>query len=215
MISNENLEELVERHMGFIIRTISRVTGKYVSVEHDDAFSIALSAFAEAVERFQPERGKFLSFARLVMRSRLLTYLEQERKRADVVSLDEMYESGKDLAEPASEEQEALRDEIHLFHYELSLFHLTFEDLAEASPKHSDTRERAVDIAEQSSQHPPIVSKTYQKKKLPVRDVAHHCGVTEKIVKGSKQFILATMLIFVKKFPMLLHWIRKGRCRDV
>ena len=72
-IDLEHLNELLERHKAFIIRIVSRMTGRYVYVEHDDEFSIALAAFAEAVERYEREKGDFLSFAKLVIQSRLKT----------------------------------------------------------------------------------------------------------------------------------------------
>lgn len=214
-ITTENLEELIEQYFPFLIRTVSTVTGRYVSIEHDDAFSIALSAFAEAAERYQPDKGAFPSFAGLVIRSRLNTWMAQESRHPESVSLEALREQGADFEDPSDQEQNPLKEEIQLYREELALFHLTLEDLADHSPKHRDTRERAVAIAERSSESPPIVSKTYQKKKLPVREVSKHCAVTEKIVKGSKHFILGTMLIFVKKYPALLSWLRKGRSKDV
>ena len=62
-----NLNSLIERHMPFLIRTVSNFTGRYISVENDEEFSIGLLAFAEAVKRYEPDRGNFLSFAKLVM----------------------------------------------------------------------------------------------------------------------------------------------------
>ena len=169
-ISLENLDALVERHMAFLIRTVSRITGRYVSIENDDEFSIALSAFAEAVRRYEPERGAFLAFAGLVIQSRLCTYLEKEQKQADTISLDSLLEQGQEFPKPEddSQGQEILKEEISLFSQELSYFHLTLEDLAEHSPKHQDTRERAISIAERSSQEPSVVNTTYRKKKLPM-----------------------------------------------
>ena len=56
-IEKENLEGLIKEHMPFLIRTVSEFTGRYVSTENDDEFSVALAAFAEAVEKYEPERG--------------------------------------------------------------------------------------------------------------------------------------------------------------
>ncbi len=210
-IDIEHLEELVECHMAFLIRTTSSVTGRYVSVEQDDAFSVALSAFAEAVERFDTGRGSFLSYAGLVIRSRLLTYLETERRRQSVeVSLDAMEENGQTLCAPQAERNE-LQEEIRQYQEELRKFQLTLEDLAQHAPKHRDTRETAVDIAQRSSEDEDIVSQTYRKRKLPVRAVSRRCAVSEKVVKTSKTFILGTLLVFVRKLPGLSAWIRGTR----
>lgn len=70
-IEINNLDNLIQHHKAFLIRTISNFTGKYVSIENDEAYSIGLAAFAEAVERYEETRGSFLSFSRLVIESRL------------------------------------------------------------------------------------------------------------------------------------------------
>ena len=210
-ISVDNIDELVNSHIGFIIRKVSNITGRYVSVQNDDEFSIALSAFAEAVERYDEEKGKFLSFAGIVIDSRLKTYLEQNNKYKNDLSLDELSEEGKDFSEQ-NYDKEDLIEEINEFKEEIFKFGLTLDDLVEKSPKHSDTRKRAIKIAETSSDDEKIVNLTYQKKKLPIREVSKKCNVTEKIVKGSKHFILSTMLVFVKKLPLLTNWIKSTRC---
>ncbi len=210
-ISVDNLDELVNRHMGFIVRKVSNITGRYVSVENDDEFSVALSAFAEAVERYDEKKGNFLSFAGIVIDSRLKTYLEKNNKFNDDLSLDELSENGQDFAEKENTNSDLI-EEINEFKKELLLFGLTLDSLVEESPKHSDTRKRAISIAERSSDEPKIVDLTYKKKKLPIKEVSKKCNVTEKIVKGSKHFILATMLVFVKKLPMLVSWIKEARC---
>lgn len=211
MHKEEKLESLIRQHMPFIIRTVSSVTGRYVSVEDDDAFSIALSAFAEAVERFDGERGNFLSYAALVIRSRLNTYLEKERRyQEQVVSLETMEESGGAIADRREENVE-LQEEIRLYQEELAKFGLTLEDMAEQSPKHRDTRIRGVRAAQQASENPQIVEETYRKRKLPIRMVAECCGFSEKIVKTSKVFILGTMLVFVKQLTGLIGWLRDVR----
>ncbi len=188
--------------MAFLIRTVSNTTGRYVSVEHDDTFSIALSAFAEAVGRYEPERGSFLPFAGLVIQSRLRTYMERE----EVVSLDAMSEAGQEAAAPEAEEESDLHEEIVLLQSELSLFGLTLETLADEAPHHQDTRERALDIAERSSQDAPTVEETYRKRKLPVRRVARLCGATEKIVKGS--LLIGYALIGGEEDPATLRSIQ-------
>lgn len=48
-IEINNLDNLIQHHKAFLIRTISNFTGKYVSIENDEAYSIGLAAFAEAV----------------------------------------------------------------------------------------------------------------------------------------------------------------------
>ncbi len=212
-ITIENLDVLIERHMAFIIRTVSNLTGRYVAVENDEEFSIALSAFAEAVEKYDQERGGFLGFAKLVIESRLKSYFARENARPREASLEELYEQGRDFPDEGGGESTGnLHDEVMLYRQELSLFGLTLETLADEAPKHSDTRKNAVEIAEKAGNDPPTVEATYQKRRLPVRAVARVAQVTEKVVKRSKSFILAAMIIFVKDFPGLNRFLAGARC---
>lgn len=206
-------DELIEQNMGLIVRTVSTVTGRYVRVGHDDAFSVALSAFSEAAERYTPERGAFASYAVLVMRSRLLTFLEKENRNNDVQSLDEMTENGQDIAQQESDESD-MREEIAIYAKELGAFGLTFDLLAEKAPKHADTRRRAVKIAQRSAKEKEIVDETYRRRKLPVRAVAALNKVSEKIVKQSKTFILSALLVFTKDLPLLAGWLKEVNYSD-
>ncbi len=208
-ICMENFNDLVERHLPYIIRTVSSVTGKYVSVEHDEEFTVALNAFAEAVERYNSERGSFLSYAGLVIRSRLLTYLKEE-KAPDTISLDSLMEQGIE-PEISCESEIDLHDEIQRYQLELEKFGLSLDTMVEYSPKHRNTRETFILVAEQASRDETIVADTYRKRKLPIRHVAVLCHVTEKIVKTSKHFILGTMLVFVLKLSGLIFWIKGTR----
>lgn len=213
-IELENLNKLIESHMPFLLRTVSNFTGKYISVENDEEFSIGLLAFAEAVRRYEPDRGNFLSFARLVIESRLKNYMEKTGTYMQEESLEALQAVGIDFSqdeEVEGDETERLHDEILKYREELLLFGLTLEKLADTSPKHRDTRKTAVQTAEAASEDTETVEETYRKRKLPVRRVARIGKVTEKVVKTSKTFILAVMIIFVREFTGLRYWIKGTR----
>lgn len=215
-ISIENIEYLIEKYMAFLIKTVSSFTGRYISIENDEEFEIALLAFTEAVEKYQSEKGVFLAFAKMVIVSRLKNYAEKEKKHEKVVSLDELYESGQDFqAEEAEEQDDYLQQEILRYKKELLFFGLTFEKLADEAPRHKDTRETALDAAEKAGKDEEIVEETYRKRRLPIRRVAVLAELTEKVIKRSKSFILSAMIIFAKEFPSLLYWIRGTRCKNV
>lgn len=209
-ISLDNLDMLAECHKGFIIRTVSALTGRYVSIEHDDAYMIALEGFAEAVAKYDSSRGSFLGFAKLVMESRLKNYLVKEGRTETMASLDALRESGWDFPDRISEEERCLKEEIEEYRQQLAYFDLDLEILADTAPKHRDTRENAIGIAEKTSRDRQAVSLTWQKRRLPVRAVARLADVTEKVVKTGKHFILAALIIFVKKYPGLSDWVKKA-----
>ena len=55
-----DIDSLIEKHMPFIIKSISDTTGRYVSCENDEEISIGLLAFNEAIERYDNDKGHFL-----------------------------------------------------------------------------------------------------------------------------------------------------------
>ncbi len=211
-ISLGNIEYLIEKYMAFLIKTVSGFTGHYVSVENDEEFDIALMAFTEAIEKYQPEKGVFLAFAKLVIISRLKNYVEKEKKHEKVISLDALYEEGQDFQAAETETaDDNLQQEILKYQKELLFFGLTFEKLADEAPRHKDTRENALNAAEKAGNNEEIVEETYKKRRLPIRKVAVLAELTEKVIKRSKSFILGSMIIFAKEFPALLYWIRGTR----
>ena len=84
LISDKNA--FIKQHIPFIIKTVSQITGQYVTLNQDE-MSIALLAFNEAIDKYEEEREEFLPFAKVVIRSRVLNYLEKEQKRVEDTSL--------------------------------------------------------------------------------------------------------------------------------
>ncbi|MDB8792640.1 sigma factor [Romboutsia sp. 1001216sp1] len=207
-----DINEIVEENIGFIINTISKVTGKYVSIENDDEFSIGLMAFVEALDKYNQEKGPFLSFAKIVIESRVKNYLVKEKKKVDVVSIDLYKEIGIDinniLYNPIEDKTELI-NEIQQFKEELNLFKLTMEDLIKEAPKHSDTRENAINVSKKASKYLEVTDFMYEKKRLPIKKISLKYMVTEKVIKRSKKFIISLIIIFFKKYRNLMLWIGK------
>lgn len=208
METREERNALIQEHFGFIIKTVSEITGRYVEVGNDDALSVALMAFDEAISRYDEERGHFLAFCKLVIKSRVLTHLKGEGRGQEEVSLDDLQELGFDPVDERPVSQTDMKVEIEAWKGDLEDFAITLEQLADESPKHRDTRERAIDISEASSKKRAITDHLFTKKRLPIRKMSRTFDVTEKVIKGSKTFIISVIVIFVKEHRALLDWIR-------
>lgn len=208
-MDNLHIDELIRKYYGFIIKTVSETTHRYVSTVNDDAFSIGLLAFQEAYEKHDEERGPFLNYAKIVIKSRVLDHLRKE-SRHQATSLDELHESGLDFADRQSEEEKVFAMEIEAWKNSLKPFGITFEKLIAQSPKHADTRQSAIEISQRSSQHPPIVEPLYEKKRLPIKLTAEFNKVTEKVIQRSKTFIISVIVMFKEEHSQLINWIRRG-----
>lgn len=216
---NENIFEktdintLIESHMPFIISTITKITKRYVSLENDEEVSIALLAFNEAVQKYSDDRGPFLPFAQLVITSRLKNYFKKENSKYLKVSLDTLEEEGIQLSEELKnpiEDKSLLIEEIDLLKKEIDEFGFTLDELADEAPKHSDTRKNAINLSQKVSKDEPLTNFMFIKKRLPIKQITLKYTVTEKIIKGSKKFIITGIIIFYRNFRNLRLWI-KGR----
>ncbi|WP_459476772.1 RNA polymerase sigma factor SigI [Clostridium saccharoperbutylacetonicum] len=208
---NTSINELIENHMPFIIKSISEVTGRYVSCENDEELSVGLLGFHEAIERYDNEKGHFLSYAKLVIGSRIKNYLKSENKHQHS-SLDDLLDKGVDIKDEYFEPKEdnsLLLEQINKLKNEIGSFGFTFEDLVNEAPKQQATRKNAIMLAEQISVEEEFTSFMYLKKRLPITRIVAKFSVTEKVIKRSKKFIISVVIIIDKNLNALKNWIRK------
>lgn len=199
-LNKEKRNTLIKDYQPFIIKIISEMKNGYISVENDEEFAIGLLAFDEAIERFDYEKGHFLSYSKLVIGSRLKNFWEKEHKHNH-----SQLESYQDMAEIVNEDLVA---EIQAYEKELLLFGLDFETLSDHAPKHSDTRKRAKEISRKISRNGIIMNRVYEKKKLPITLISKLYNYSVKVIKSSKIFILAGSIIFYKNYEQLKEWIK-------
>lgn len=211
-IKNKNIDKLIQDYMAFIVKTVSSVTGRYVSIENDDELSIALIAFKEAIDKYEEDRGSFSSFAKLVISSRVKNYLIKENKNSNIESIEGLKEKGidvTDIAETVEEESDQLSSEIGKLQNEIEEFGFTFEDLVDEAPKHEDTRKNAIELSEKISKEEDLTTHMYEKRRLPIKKISVKFSVTEKVIKRSKKFIIAVVIIIDKNFRNLRLWIKR------
>lgn len=205
-------DKFIEEHFPFIIKAISKVTKRYVSIENDEEFSVGILAFHEAMKKYSEDKGSFLSFANLVISSRIKNYLIKENKHRLNPSLESLKEEGIDFSEEVStpiEDSDSLKKEIENLKIYIKDFGFEFEDLVDESPKHKKTRENAINLSEKVSKEKPILDFMYEKKRLPIKRISLQFNVTEKIIKGSKKFIITVIIIFDKNYRNLKLWIKR------
>ncbi|QSX05642.1 RNA polymerase subunit sigma [Sedimentibacter sp. zth1] len=202
------INQLIQDYQPFILNTISNLKNEYIQVENDEEFSIGLLAFTEAIQRFDENKGSFLHYAKLVITSRVKTFWQKEQKH-EHNSIDAMVNNEQNNS--YSYQDSDLRQEVLLFEEELKRFGIDFDDLIDASPKHKDTREKAVDIAVKTSGEEDLVNHIYEKKRLPITKISERFLVSLKIIKKSKLFITAIIIVIVNNYSSILTWIKDSK----
>lgn len=199
---------LIQTYMPFIVKTTSEHLHRYIEVENNDELTIAMMAFDEAINKYQSEKGNFISFAKRLIINRLIDYQRLENKVTTLSYSDPDSHLQQDLS--SSEDiEKTVSGGMDLSNYEtvLNQFGLTYDDLINTSPKHSDTRKRGMTIGKNASKEPPIVEKLYLNKRLPITLISTTLKITIKIIKRSKSFITSVIIAYVEKVDTITDWI--------
>lgn len=201
-------EKILTEYRPFIASCVYRTVGKRTDM-HDDAMSIAIIAFEEAVMRYDPASGNFLSFAAKVIRCRLIDHLRANRPKMQVVSLDslewedDVKESRRDKVQyehicqqPQSRFDDPVRLEIEQLTAALKAYGLKFTDVAKCSPKAKKTKAACYQAAKALHEEPGLFDSFKNSGRLPVAQLEKAASVSRKTIERHRNYIvcLAEML---------------------
>ncbi|GAW91883.1 RNA polymerase sigma-I factor [Calderihabitans maritimus] len=202
-------EELICSYRSFIEEVAAGYCGRRLEWENDDELSIALLAFNEAIDSYDQSFGKeFGNFARIVIKSRLADYFRKEARHCHLpleVSTEdgetdrqwEVDAAWKNYLDRQVELDRA--DEMARFEQILNKFGLSLMKLEQSCPKHRDTRDKLVEIAEFITNHQEFVDYINRYKRLPLKELSLATGTSKKVLKRGRQYILAVFLILNNK----------------
>lgn len=211
LFPGKDINEIIQDHIPFIIKSITETTGRYVCMDNSDEFSIGLLGFHEALEKYVEGKGHFLPFAKLVISSRIKNHLIKGNRDRALVSMEELTETGIEISEEyvrPKDDKGQLIEEIQELKIEINKFGFGFDQLVDESPKHKDTRERTISLSKNVSKEKDFMDFMYEKFRLPIKKISERFSVTEKVIKGNKKFIISVVIIFFKNYRNLKLWIR-------
>jgi RNA polymerase sigma factor len=201
-------EQFIQNHKPFITRVSSVICQKYLNWDNDDELSIALYAFNEAIDNYNPQKGaSFAGFAQKVIRRRLIDYFRKESKeqlinsspmdandpefnRYDAGASQELYQENQQKADFA--------EVVKLYTKELLEYGLNLEDLVKSSPKHRDSKERLLKAAYELSNQPNLLNYMKQQKMLPLKELECLTGLKRKVLEKGRRYIIAITLILTE-----------------
>ncbi|SIS47122.1 RNA polymerase sigma-I factor [Salimicrobium flavidum] len=217
----EAREDLISQYQPFVAKCASEVCKRYINPSQDDEFSIGLIAFNDAIDSYATDKGAaFLSFAKLIIKRRIIDYIRQQKSHVSVTSLDETYENEEQMENPAEiklsrekflEETESWyrKEEIRELQSQLRKFRLTFEEITESAPKHRDARESAVQVARIIYEDDELCSKVLQKGRLPIKDLNGKVSVSKKTLERNRKYIIALVLILSGEYVYLKEYLKE------
>ncbi|SET37823.1 RNA polymerase sigma factor [Natronincola peptidivorans] len=214
--NSEEREKMIKDYIPFIVKTISTKLSKYIEAENSEEYMIGLEAFNEAIDKYDFSKGNFLSYASLVIKSRMIDYMRKATPENITISIDQLNgnESIKmnyGLEVNKFNECMDLHIELNEFKNKLNQFNITFHDLVENSPKHSHTRISALQTAKYIVEHPKEKDFLYKKKRLPYLILVSEFKISRKFFDRNKKFIIAAVLILDSNLDILKTYINDAK----
>ncbi|MDF2546646.1 MAG: polymerase sigma-I factor [Anaerosolibacter sp.] len=209
---SQEREIFIEEYIPFIIKTISNTTNRYVESENSEEYSVGLEAFNEAIDKYEGSRGTFISFAELVIKSRVTDCLRRASRHMVSVPISQYDDEQEQQIEAQLKTEDftvafELKDEMRAFEEQLKAFDITFSDLVNEAPKHVDTRVNSIQIAKFVATHQELKDELFRKKTLPGTKITKELNVTLKMLKRSRKFIIAAVLILDSDLELLKNYI--------
>jgi RNA polymerase sigma factor len=217
----EKINILIEEYKPFIASCAEKITGRYMRYGEDDELSIALMAFDEAIKAYDINKGNFLYFAQSVISRRLIDYFRKEKKHGNLLYLNDYYheneeqkDTEKDFSTEASIEMFAMEEigryrrlEIEQLKKELLKWDITFFELAEASPKHSRTRNISANIIRFLLTREDLVRVIKEKKYVPVGEIQKALKIPRKRIERLRKYIIAAIIIHTGDYQYIRDYI--------
>lgn len=212
--SKNKREKFIEKYFPFIIKTITKTTGNYVEIENDIYLSIGLETFNEAIEKYNDQKGKFLTYAEILIKNKIIDEMRKNQKRSknteslEVILLNK--KSPKEFIEGSPSDltnRMIKKEEIKIFKEKLSNHKITLQDLLIESPKHKDTRVNCYRISKIIEKDSICSKAIWENAKFLRNRIVQLAKVTEKIIKGNRKFIIATSIILIGQLTTFIEFL--------
>lgn len=199
--NREALAELLKSYQPFIRKVVYDTCQKYVEWGKDEELSIGLIAFEEAISRYEPDKGTFLTLARQVIKSRVIDYLRKENKH-NYLNIDEVKDVFTvDSINPIAEEIEILQNY-------LSLYNVSFDCLPDISPVKRVLRDEMKLVAKTIASTETLLNHVLEKQQLPVKAIAKETNISFKKIERNRIYIITMTLIWHLDLPILQEYIK-------
>jgi RNA polymerase sigma factor len=209
-------DNLLNHFRPMIRQEAQRICRRCLEWGRDDELSVALIAFNESINAYRDDQNtRFWSFARMVLKRRLIDYFRASSAKA--LTLGEDYLAHESFEEDW--EQSEREEEVRLYRKLLGKFGITFIQVAEAQPRHKETRQRLHSVATALAGSNEMMDLLYISGKLPKKKLCVETGVTSRMLDRSRVYLIAlALLMHSKEFPLLKEYISdinsKGEQRE-
>ena len=211
--NSDKADDLIRAYIPFIRSEATKFMTR-LCTDQDDEYSIAMMAFYEAIMGYEKGRGTFLSYAAMLIRSRLIDYSRKEARHQDNISLYE--ENGADddrslmdtLADDRdyyeeSAQREATRQEIEELSAVMASFDVSFADVADNCPRQERTLDACAKAIRYAGENKQLLNELLRTRKLPLAQLVQGSGVERKTLERHRKYVLAMLLIQTNGYEII------------
>ena len=214
------MDSFVRQNEFYILKCASSSVHRYVT-KSDDEWSIALSAFVQAVREYSIEKGHFMSFAQLIIKRKLIDYVRTQSKYHTEILVDPAdfecspEEDEEDVGMKAAvakairhQPDDSLKLEIEAANQAFSAYGFSFFDLTACSPKAEKTKKACAKAVAFVIHHPLLVSEMKKSKLLSIKIIQENTDIPRKILERHRKYILAAVEIMTGDYPFLVGYLQ-------
>ncbi|MDD4139420.1 MAG: sigma-70 family RNA polymerase sigma factor [Eubacteriales bacterium] len=210
-------EQLISENLPFIRRTVRRLTRSFF-VDQMDEYSIALSAFDEAIDRYRlSSQVPFEHYARVLIKHRLTDWYRRQKNSWQTLSLEETGSEedvplSEKLADPGSGQvQTDLEFEESMLQLQAMAAHLglDFPVLVRDFPKHRDTRLLCIRLARCLNEDEALCTRLFQTGRLPGGELASRCQVARKTVDRNRSAVILLVLLLRSDLQIIKSYMER------
>lgn len=204
--------ELLGDYLNFILSSAGKTLGKRITKD-DDACSVAMLAFNEAIDKFDASKGKFLSFAGLTIKSRIKDWLRKEyRENSGIIPFSSIGSGEEDEPEfDVEDTRTGISDaaiEIECVREELEKYDISFFELPKHSPKSFKTKASCKKVIKFILGNKEIIEIIKNKHTLPVRQIIDAISVNEKLLERHRKYIIACVVILDGEYEIISEYLK-------
>ena len=198
--NNDLTSTLISEFKPFIASIAQKRVGRYLHYGEDEELSVGLMAFKEAVDSFNPGKGKFLSFLRMVISMRLIDYYRKRDREASIGIGDD--EEDAELAWDrksieqfqADENSEDLKAEVIGYSAALSKWGISLDELVRVSPRREELKKLYQDIARRIAGNKGLLDSLMETGRLPIKEIGKEIEIHRKKLERGRIYIIAMVL---------------------
>ncbi|OQB14496.1 MAG: RNA polymerase sigma factor SigI [Firmicutes bacterium ADurb.Bin193] len=213
---NAQRDTLIEEYTGFVLSCAKKTVGRYISPSDDEA-SIALIAFNEAITKYEEERGHFLDFASMMIKSRLIDHLRKLYRDKNTVpfsSLSTTDDDGNETDFDIGVVKEPISDtafELEAIKREIAKFGISYMDLPKDTPKTKKTKEACYSVIRYILKNEQALTDIKEKGVVPVSEIIRNLGVNKKLLERHRKYIIVAVVVLSGDYSIIAEYFRAVR----